>query len=81
MVLQQEIEKFQNRAARFVTSNYCFGTGSMTGILEKIKIGVSQKKKRRDSRLILLYKGLKGAVSISTDHLIPQLGAVEIITH
>ena len=30
-------EKLQNRTARFVTSNYCFGTGSMTGILEKLK--------------------------------------------
>ena len=35
MVLHQEIEKVQNRVARFVTSNYCFETGSMTGILEK----------------------------------------------
>ena len=32
MVLQQEFEKVQNRAARFVTSNYCFETGNMTGI-------------------------------------------------
>ena len=37
MVLHQEIEKVQKRAARFVTSNYCFETGSMTGILEKLK--------------------------------------------
>ena len=29
--LQQEIEKVQNRAARFITSNYCFETASMTG--------------------------------------------------
>ena len=36
VVLQQEIEKVQNRAARFVTSNY-FETGSTTGLLEKIK--------------------------------------------
>ena len=40
MVLQQ----VQNRAARFVTSNYSFETGSMTGILEKSKMGVSQEK-------------------------------------
>ena len=59
MVLQQEIEKVQNRAARFVT-----------GILKKkiTKMGVSQEG-RRDSRLILLYKGLKGAASIPTDDL------------
>ena len=69
VVLQQEIEKVQNRAARFVTSNYCFETGSMTRILEKPKW--ESLKKRRDSRLILLYKSLKGAVSIPTDDLIP----------
>ena len=69
MVLQQEIEQVQNRAVRFVTSNYCFETGSMAGILEKTK-WVSLKKMRSDSRLILLYKGLKGAASIPTDDLI-----------
>ena len=42
VVLQQEIEKVQSRAARFVTSNYCFETGSVPGILEKTKMGVSQ---------------------------------------
>ena len=51
VVLQQEIEKFQNRAARFVTSNYCFETGSMTGVLENLK-WESLKKRRRYSRLI-----------------------------
>ena len=69
MILQQEIEKIQNRAARFVTSNYCYETGSMTGILEKLK-WESLKKRRRDSRLILLYKSLKGAASIPTDDLV-----------
>ena len=71
VVLQQEIEKVQNRAARFITSNNCFETGSMTGILEKLK-WESLEKRRRDSRLILLYKGLKGTVSIPTDDLIPN---------
>ena len=70
MVLQQEIKKIQVRAARFVTSNYSFETGSMTGILENL-IWESLKKRRRDSRLILLYKGLKGAACIPTDDLIP----------
>ena len=41
----------------------------MTGILEKLK-GESLKK-RRDNRLVVLYKGLKGAASIPTDDLIP----------
>ena len=39
MGLQNEIANVQNRAARFVTSNnYCFETGSMTGILEKLRL-------------------------------------------
>ena len=64
VVLQEEIEKVQNTAARFVTSNlYCFETGSMTGILKNLR-WECLKKRRRDSRLILLYKGPKGAVSV-----------------
>ena len=79
MVLQQEIEKVQNRAARFVTCNCCFETVSMTGILKKTtKIGGSQEG-RRDSRLILLYKGLKGAASIPTDALILSLPPSSLI--
>ena len=68
--LQNELEKVQNRAARFVTGNYNFETGSMTGILEHLKLE-SLKKRRRDRRLILLYKGLNGKASIPTDDLIP----------
>ena len=37
VVLQQEIEKNPNRAARFVTNNYCFETGGMAGILKNLK--------------------------------------------
>ena len=58
VVVLQEIEKVQNRAARIVTSHYYFETGSMTGILENLK-WESLKERKRDSRLILLYKGLK----------------------
>ena len=50
VVLQQEIEKVQNRAAGFVTSNYYLETGSMTRILKKKKkneMGVSQEKEER----------------------------------
>ena len=65
-----ELEIVQNRAARFVTGNYNFETGSMTGILEHLK-WESLKKRSRDSRLILFYKGLKSKASISTDDLIP----------
>ena len=35
--LQEELEKVQNRAARFVTGNYVFETGSITGILSHLK--------------------------------------------
>ena len=69
--LQRELEKVQNRAARFVTRNYVYETGSMTGILGQL-IWESLKKRRKDSRLILLYKGLKGKARIPTDNLIPK---------
>ena len=35
--LQEELEKVQRWAARFVTGNYIYETGSMTGILEQLK--------------------------------------------
>ena len=63
-------KKFKIEWLGFVTGNYNFETGSMTGILEHLK-WESLKKQRRDSRLILLYKGLKGKASIQTDYLIP----------
>ena len=66
-----ELEKVQNRAARFVTRNYVYGTGRMTGILGQLK-WESLKKSRNDNRLILLYKGLKGNARIRTDGLIPK---------
>ena len=69
--LQEELEKVPNRAARFVTRNYTFEEGSMTGILEQLK-WESLKKRRTDNRLILLYKGLKGKARIPTDDLIPK---------
>ena len=69
--LQEELEKAQNRAARFVTRNYVYETGSMTGILGQLK-WESLKKRREDNRLILLYKGLKGKARIPTDDLIPK---------
>ena len=34
ILLQDELEKVQKRAARFVTGNYTYETRSMTGILE-----------------------------------------------
>ena len=69
--LKKELEKVQNRAARFVTRNYDYETGSMTGIFGQLK-WESLKKRRKDNRLILLYKGLKGKAKIPTDDLIPK---------
>ena len=69
--LQEELEKVQNRAAWFLNRNYVYETGSMTGILGQLK-WESLKKRRKDNRLILLYKGLKGKARIPTDDLIPK---------
>ena len=79
LVLQEELESVQKRAARFVIGNYNYETGSMTGILGQLK-WESLKKRRKDNRLILLYKGLKGKANLPTDDLIPKLGVVEIST-
>ena len=66
--LQDELEKVQNRAARFVTGNYNFETGSMTKGLEQLK-WESLKQRRKGSRLILFYKGLKGQANIPVEDL------------
>ena len=64
-------EVMVKRAARFVTRNYSYETGSMSGILEELKWETLQKR-RKDNRLILLYKGLKGKARIPTDDLIQK---------
>ena len=61
----------QFRPPRFETRNYVYETGSMTGILGQLK-WESLKKRRKDNRLILLFKGLKGKARIPTDDLIPK---------
>ena len=72
VVLQEELETVQKRAARFVTGNYNnYETGSMNGILGQLK-WESLKERRKDNRLILLYKGFKGKASVPTDDLIPK---------
>ena len=71
VVLQEELESVQKRAARFVTGNYIYETRSMTGILGQLK-WESLKKKRKDNRLILQYKSPKGKANIPTDDLIPK---------
>ena len=81
ILLQDEPEKVQKRAARFVTGSYVdYETGSMTGILKQLK-WESLKKRRKDSRLIMLYKGLKAAASITTQMtLFPRSDVPGIIT-
>ena len=79
VVLQEELESVQKRAARFVTGNYNYETGSMTGILGQLKWEFLRKR-RKDNRLIFLYKGLQGKASVPTDDLIPKTRLVEIST-
>ena len=71
VVLQEELESVQKRAARFVTGNYNYETGRMTGILVQLK-WESFKKRRKDNRLILPYKCLKSKSSVPTDDGIPK---------
>ena len=49
----------------------------VTGILEELKWETLQKR-RKDNRLILLYKGLKSKARIPTDDLIQRTGVAEI---
>ena len=53
VVLYEELESMQKRAARFVAGNYNYETGSMTGILGQLKYE-SLKKRRKGNKLILL---------------------------
>ena len=66
IVVQEELEKVQYRAARFVIGNYNFETGSMTSILERLG-WESLHMRRKGSKLLLLFKGLKGRASIPCD--------------
>ena len=51
--------------------DYSHETGNMTGILGQLK-WESLKKRRKDNRLVLLYKGLKGKASVPTADLMPK---------
>ena len=48
ILLQDELEKVQIRAARFETGSYVYETGSMTGIQKQLK-WESLKKRRKDA--------------------------------
>ena len=60
------------KMCKSVQRNYSYETGSITDILEELKWETLQKR-RKDNRLILLYKGLKGKARIPTDDLIPKI--------
>ena len=55
IVVRGKLETVQNRAARFVTGNYNFETGSMTSILGQLG-SESLHKRRKGNKLILLLK-------------------------
>ena len=68
------MEKVQNHAARFMTGNYNFETVSVTSIFEQLG-WMSSHKRRKGSKLILLFKGLKCRANIPCDDLQSQIGA------
>ena len=79
VVLQEEVESVQKRAARFVTGNYNYETGSMTGILGQLK-WESLKKGEKTIDLYCYIKALKVKPVYQQMTLSPKLGTVEIST-
>ena len=79
VVLQEELESVQKRAARFVAGNYNYETGSKTGILGQLKWNPS----RKEGKTIDLYCYIK-VLQIKSVYrqmtLSPELGVVEIST-
>ena len=55
----------QNQAARFIASDYSEEPDSMTKILEQLKFE-PVKQHRKQSRLLLFYKGLNDEEAIPT---------------
>ena len=78
VVLQEELESVQKRAARFVTGNYNYETGSMTGILGQLKW-----ESRKGGKTIDLYCYIK-VLTVKPVYqqmtLSPKLGVVGIST-
>ena len=79
VVLQEELESVQKRAARFVTGNYNYETGSTTGILGQLK-WEALKKRRKDNNLYCYIKVLKVKPVYQQMTLSPKPGVAEIIT-
>ena len=53
--LPEELEKVQNRVARFVTGNYTFEEDSMAGILEQLKWESLKKGKQIINLYVYCY--------------------------
>ena len=68
--LQDKLENVQNQAARFIASDYSEEPDSMTKILvlEQLKFE-PVKQHRKQSRLVLFYKGLNHQAAIPTSQL------------
>ena len=64
---KDELEKVQRRAARVVTNRHRY-TSSVTDMLDDLKWETLEQR-RKDARLILMYKVLKGDVSIVCQEL------------
>ena len=70
--LKDDLERVQNRSARFVVGNYCYDEGSMTGILKQLGWR-SLGARRRDTRLLLFYKGQKGKANLPIENLVTPI--------
>ena len=79
VVLQEELESVQKRAARFVTGNYSYETGSMSGILVQLK-GNPSRKGGKTTDLYCYIKILKVKPVYQRMTLSSKLGVVEIST-
>ena len=66
--LQEKLEKVQNQAARFIASDYSQEPGSMTKILNDLKLEPLIQR-RKSSRLILFCKGVHQQSAIPTNIL------------
>lgn len=66
--LIKKIEAIQRRAARFISNNYEYEPGSMTKILDQLNL-IPLQERRRQNRLIALFKGLHGGGRIPLHEL------------
>ena len=69
LYLQDNLEKVQKQSARFITGNYSYEPGSMTSILNQLKLPPLAIR-RKQNRLILMYSPRrKSSVTITRSSL------------